>query len=67
MNLAWKFMLPMALLNLVVAGLWHFTAQAGWSIIVRWLVCAAVLIVPYLLLGRTLESKASIRTYRYAD
>jgi NADH-quinone oxidoreductase subunit H len=67
MNLAWKFMLPMALLNLVVAGLWHFTAQAGWSFVVRWLVCAAVLIVPYLLLGRTLESKASIRTYRYAD
>jgi NADH-quinone oxidoreductase subunit H len=67
MNLAWKFMLPMALLNLVVAGLWHFTAQAGWSFVVRWLVCAADLIVPYLLLGRTLESKASIRTYRYAD
>lgn len=67
MNLAWKFMLPMALLNLVVTGLWHFTGQAGWSIVVRWLVCAAVLLVPYFLLGRALESKASVRTYRYAD
>jgi len=67
MNLAWKFMLPMALLNLVVTGLWHFTAQAGWNIVVRWLVCAAILLVPYLLLGRALESKASMRTYRYAD
>src|SRR5437870_154977 len=24
MNFAWKFMLPLALINLVVAGLWHF-------------------------------------------
>jgi NADH-quinone oxidoreductase subunit H len=55
------------LLNLVVTGLWHFTAQAGWNIVVRWLVCAAILLVPYLLLGRALESKASMRTYRYAD
>lgn len=67
MNLAWKFMLPMALLNLVVAGVWHFTGQAGWSVVVRWLVCGGVLLVPYLMLGRVLEAKASPRTYRYAN
>ena len=67
MNLAWKFMLPMALLNIVVAGLWHFAAQAGWNIGVRWLVCAALLLVPYLLFGRALETKFGKRLYRYAN
>jgi NADH-quinone oxidoreductase subunit H len=67
MNLAWKFMLPMALLNLVVTGLWHFTTQAGWNLILRWMVCAAILLVPYLLLGRALEPKGGKRTYRYAS
>ena len=38
MNFAWKFMLPMALINIVVAGLWHFMGR-GWE---RWMVCAAL-------------------------
>ena len=36
MNFAWKFMLPMALLNLVTAGVWHFLPQG----VLRWLVCS---------------------------
>ena len=67
MNFAWKFMLPMALLNIVVAGLWHFTGREGWSLIVRWLLCAAILLIPYLLLGRALETKFVKRVYRYAN
>jgi len=67
MNFAWKFMLPMALLNIVVTGVWHFSGQAGWSFLIRWLVCGAVLLVPYLLLGRALEMKFARRTYRYAN
>ena len=67
MNFAWKFMLPMALLNIVVTGLWHFTGQAGWNIVVRWMLCAGILIVPYLLLGRALEAKFVKREYRYAN
>ena len=67
MNLAWKFMLPMALLNIVVAGGWHFAGQAGWNIIVRWLVCAGLLLVPYFLFGRVLEAKFTKRVYRYAS
>src|SRR5881296_1552039 len=43
MNFAWKFMLPMALVNLVAAGLWRFL-PAGFG---RWAVCSAMLIVPY--------------------
>lgn len=67
MNFAWKFMLPMALLNIVVAGLWHFTGREGWSMVVRWLLCAGILFVPYLLLGRALETKFTKRVYRYAN
>jgi NADH-quinone oxidoreductase subunit H len=67
MNLAWKFMLPMALLNVFVAGLWHFTKQTGWHFVVRWMICAAMLVVPYLIFGRGFESKVGKRTYRYAN
>ena len=67
MNLAWKFMLPMALLNIVVAALWHFTGQAHWHVIVRWLFCAALLAVPYVLFGSAFAAKVSKREYRYAS
>jgi len=67
MNLAWKFMLPMALLNIVVAGVWHFSGQAGWNVVARWLFCAGLLLVPYLLFGRALASNVGKRTYRYAN
>ncbi|HXJ60012.1 MAG TPA: NADH-quinone oxidoreductase subunit NuoH [Verrucomicrobiae bacterium] len=66
MGLAWKFMLPMALWNIVVAAAWHFTHQAGWHLIVRWLFCAALLVGPYLIFGRAFEAKVGKRTYRYA-
>src|SRR3989475_3517301 len=48
MNFAWKFMLPMALINIAAAGLWVFF-PAGFD---RWAVCSAMLIVPDVLLGR---------------
>lgn len=65
MGFAWKFMLPMALINVVDAGLWHYLAPGP----VRWLVCAAVIAVPYALLGRGLAAGKGIgpRTYRYAE
>jgi NADH-quinone oxidoreductase subunit H len=65
MNFAWKFMLPMALLNLVVAGAWRFLGEG----ILRWIVCAAVLLLAYITLGRILmrHQKLGPRTYRYAD
>ncbi len=31
MNFAWKFMLPMSLVNIVTAGLWHFMATARYA------------------------------------
>ena len=69
MNFAWKFMLPMTLINIVVAGLWKYSA--AWNLpasgLVRWLFCAAVLLVPYLLLGRALHPQVKARIYRYAE
>jgi NADH-quinone oxidoreductase subunit H len=65
MNFAWKFMLPMALINLTIAAVWHFMSPG----ILRWLVCAVLVIIPYLLLGRGLmrSKKLEIRTYSFAD
>lgn len=65
MNFAWKFMLPMVLINLVTAAVWHFMTP-GFP---RWLVCAALVVGPYLWLGKTLFENQNLtkRTYRYAE
>lgn len=65
MNLAWKFMLPMCLINLLVAGVWHFTA--GWNDLLRWPLGLAMLAVPYWLFSRRFEARFHPRTYRYAS
>jgi NADH-quinone oxidoreductase subunit H len=66
MNFAWKFMLPMALLNIAVTGVWFLT-KGHWPMPVRWIVCAALLAVPYLLLSRAFEARVGQRVYRYAN
>jgi NADH-quinone oxidoreductase subunit H len=65
MNFAWKFVLPMTLLNLVVAGLWRFMGD-GW---LRWVVCSAILLGAYVAVGRSsMRSKHyGPRSYRYAE
>ena len=65
MGLAWKFMLPMTLVNLVDAGLWHFLPVG----IVRWAVCSVFVLVPLVLLSRHAQQgqKLQVRSYRYAD
>jgi len=65
MNFAWKFVLPMCLLNLFVAGAWRFMGD-GW---LRWVVCSAVLIVAYVGLGWSEMRTGRIgpRRYRYAE
>jgi NADH-quinone oxidoreductase subunit H len=69
MNFAWKFMLPMTLINVVVAGLWHFSKDWALSggIPVRWFICAVILAVPYVLLGRSVQPRVAKRVYRYAS
>jgi NADH-quinone oxidoreductase subunit H len=65
MNFAWKFMLPLALINIVVAGIWHYMGP-DWP---RWLVCSAILACAYGLLGLGLmhNQKLGKRIYRYAE
>ena len=71
LNFAWKFMLPMSLLNLVVAAVWHYTAVWDFTgaLPVRWVLCAAMIALPYAWLGRALggDKKTTLRTYRFAD
>src|SRR5437867_4574353 len=63
MHFAWKFLLPMALINIVAAGLWRFFPPG----LGRWLFCSAILLVPYFLLGKALmgERRFAKRKYRY--
>ena len=65
MNFAWKFVLPMTLLNLFVAGLWRFLGD-GWM---RWVVCSAILILAYVIVGRGEMRRKHYgrRSYRYAE
>jgi NADH-quinone oxidoreductase subunit H len=66
-RLAWKFLVPLALLNVGNAAFWSLTA--GWTgplVLVRWGVSAAIVIVPFLILGRRLSAGYAPRTYRYA-
>ncbi|EEF61138.1 NADH-quinone oxidoreductase subunit NuoH [Pedosphaera parvula] len=71
LNFAWKFLLPMSLINLFVAAIWHFTS--GWDTVAggvgRWILCAAMIAIPYIWLGRSLvgQKKVTHRTYRFAS
>jgi NADH-quinone oxidoreductase subunit H len=70
LSFAWKFLVPLALINLVVAaawlksGVWRFPAAAE----VRWLIGAGVLGVSYAWLGRRWNGvRPKPRQYSYAE
>ena len=65
MNFAWKFVIPMTVLNLFVAALWRFMGD-GW---LRWVVCSSILISVYVVAGRTGMQRKHFgpRSYRYAE
>jgi NADH-quinone oxidoreductase subunit H len=65
MNFAWKFVLPLTMLNLMVAALWHFLGD-GWE---RWVFCSAILAVAYVgMAWAGMRSKHfGPRSYRYAE
>jgi len=71
LNLAWKFMLPLALINIVVAAIWHYSSawQFTGSLPARWVLCAAIIGFAYVTMGRALggTSRATRRVYRFAD
>jgi NADH-quinone oxidoreductase subunit H len=63
MNFAWKFLLPMALINIAVAGVWHFLTPG----VVRWVVTAGALLLAYLGLSRSFALRRPKRVYQYAN
>ncbi|HWA25909.1 MAG TPA: complex I subunit 1 family protein [Lacunisphaera sp.] len=67
-RLSWQFLVPLALLNLANGAFWALTA--GWTgglVPLRWLISAAIVVGPFLLLGRRLTGTRAPRTYRYAS
>ena len=66
-RLAWKFMVPLALLNVGNAAFWALTMHwTGPLQLGRWVVSLALVVIPFLALGRTLSTGFAPRTYRYA-
>lgn len=64
---AWKFLVPLALVNLGNAAFWSLTASwSGPLQIVRWVIAITVVVLPFFVLGRTLSTGVATRTYRYA-
>ena len=64
MNFAWKFMLPLSLINIVAAAAWKFTPLLAF----KWIVSATIVVIGYVALGHGLMKKAQYtrRTYRFA-
>jgi NADH-quinone oxidoreductase subunit H len=67
LSLAWKLLVPLALINMVAAALWHFST--GWNFAaafeLRWLLCALLVLFPYILIGRFLTAGLSARRQYY--
>jgi NADH-quinone oxidoreductase subunit H len=64
---AWKFLVPLALINIANSAFWSLTADWNGPLqILRWGIGVAVVIVPFVVLGRTLSAGVAPRTYRYA-
>lgn len=64
---AWKFLVPLALINLANTAVWSLTS--GWTgplQLLRWALSIAIVVVPFVLLGRKLSAGVAPRTYRYA-
>lgn len=65
MNFAWKFMLPLSVLNLLLVGALKFVNSTFW----QWLIAIGVIAFAWNRLGKALSGKRTFapRTYRYAD
>ncbi|MBI3010405.1 MAG: NADH-quinone oxidoreductase subunit H [Candidatus Omnitrophica bacterium] len=64
MGLAWKFLLPMALINILAAGLWWFWRDS----FIGWFLSAAILVLSYwLLILANHPAPLQQRVYRFAE
>jgi NADH-quinone oxidoreductase subunit H len=67
-RLSWQFLVPLALLNVGNAAFWVLTAHwSGPLYALRWALSIALVVIPFLLLGRSLSAGFAPRTYRYAS
>lgn len=64
MRFAWQFLLPMSLINLLVAALWQYSSP--WPYLLRWIPALVLFGVPYFLYHRAFLRRHPPRTYRYA-
>ena len=68
MRLCWKLLVPLALINLGTAAFWHLSA--GWEPLparaARWALALALVLGPFVLIGRRLGAGVERRHYRYA-
>jgi len=63
MGLAWKFLLPLAMINIFVTGLWYYLDGP-----MKWIVSASILIFSFLLLTKfNRPYMPEKRSYRYAE
>jgi NADH-quinone oxidoreductase subunit H len=66
-RLAWKFLVPLALINLGTAAFWALTPHwTGALYLARWAIALALVIGPFVMMGRKLSAAYAPRTYRYA-
>ncbi len=64
---AWKFLVPLALINLGTTAFWSLSfGWAGPLQFARWAVAIALVVVPFVVLGRQLTAGVAPRVYRYA-
>lgn len=67
-RLAWKFLVPLALINLGTAAWWSLTSHLTDALqLVRWAVAIVLVVVPFVFIGRSLSKGLAPRTYRYAE
>jgi NADH-quinone oxidoreductase subunit H len=65
MRFAWLCMIPMALLTLPAAAIWHFTGRG----LLSWLVVLPLMLVPWVVIVMVFNRRLApaTRTYRFAD
>jgi len=67
---AWRFLVPLTLINIAAAAAWHYSAWWGFqgAMATRWVLCAAIIGFPYVWLGRSLRGGSpALRKYTYAE
>ncbi|HEY3863996.1 MAG TPA: NADH-quinone oxidoreductase subunit NuoH [Verrucomicrobiae bacterium] len=70
LNFAWRFLVPLSLINLLAGAVWYWTGVWNFpaAVLVRWALSAALVAFPYHWLGQALRGPLPPpRTYSYAE